>query len=91
MCYNCGCSMPQDNMGNLKNITDSMLQELAEKRGKMVDGLRQELYTYLATGQDNDQGFEDMFESAATTWKQSVEEAKRETQKLLGTQVNKSS
>lgn len=91
MCYNCGCGIAQDDMGNPKNITDSMLEVLAQKRGKTLEDLRQDLYTYLVSAQDDDQGFEDMFEEAATTWKQPLEEAKRETQKLLGTQVNKPS
>lgn len=53
MCYNCGCGLPGDNMGNLENIT------------------------------------EDTFVKAAQASGQSVEEAKKETLKLLQKQLKK--
>lgn len=30
MCYNCGCGMPDDDMGNPKNITDKTFEEAAK-------------------------------------------------------------
>ena len=30
MCYNCGCSKPDDDMGNPKNITDKTFEEAAK-------------------------------------------------------------
>lgn len=47
MCYNCGCALPDDDMGDTKTITNKT------------------------------------FEEAARAMNQSVEEAKRETLKLL--------
>ncbi len=33
MCMNCGCAMPDDDMGNEKNITNKTIDELAEING----------------------------------------------------------
>lgn len=33
MCYNCGCGMPDDDMGNLKNITNKTIDEVSEING----------------------------------------------------------
>lgn len=30
MCYNCGCGMPDDDMGNTKNITNKTFDEAAK-------------------------------------------------------------
>ena len=51
MCYNCGCGMPDNDMGNPKNITNKT------------------------------------FEEAASAVDQSVEEAKRNTLKILQKQM----
>ena len=34
MCYNCGCGMPNNDMGNPKNITNKNFQEAAEAMGQ---------------------------------------------------------
>ena len=33
MCMNCGCEMPDDDMGNPKNITNKTIDELSEIYG----------------------------------------------------------
>ena len=37
MCYNCGCQMPDNDMGNAKNITNKTFQEAAKAAGESVD------------------------------------------------------
>jgi hypothetical protein len=34
MCYNCGCEMPDNDMGNAKNITNKTFEEAAKASGK---------------------------------------------------------
>jgi hypothetical protein len=36
MCYNCGCQMPNNDMGNPKNITNKTFEEAAEAMGQSV-------------------------------------------------------
>ena len=36
MCYNCGCGMPNNDMGNPKNITNKSFEEAAEAMEKSV-------------------------------------------------------
>jgi len=34
MCYNCGCEMPDNDMGNVHNITDKTFEEAAKAAGQ---------------------------------------------------------
>ena len=34
MCYNCGCQMPDNDMGNPNNITDKTFSEAAKAAGQ---------------------------------------------------------
>ena len=34
MCYNCGCQMPDNDMGNPKNITNKTFDEAAKAAGQ---------------------------------------------------------
>ncbi len=36
MCYNCGCQMPNNDMGNQKNITNKTFEEAAKAMGQSV-------------------------------------------------------
>ncbi len=36
MCYNCGCQMPNNDMGNQKNITNKTFEEAAKAIGQSV-------------------------------------------------------
>lgn len=37
MCYNCGCGMPNDDMGNPQNITEETFKKAAEASGQTVE------------------------------------------------------
>jgi hypothetical protein len=37
VCYNCGCKMPDNDMGNPKNITNKTFQEAAKAAGQSVE------------------------------------------------------
>jgi hypothetical protein len=37
MCYNCGCQMPDNDMGNPKNITDKTFDEAAKAMGQSAE------------------------------------------------------
>ena len=37
MCYNCGCEMPDNDMGNPKNITNKTFEEAAKASGKKLE------------------------------------------------------
>lgn len=34
MCYNCGCGMPEDDMGDPKNITEKTFEEASKASGQ---------------------------------------------------------
>lgn len=89
MCYNCGCHIPQDDMGNPQNITDSTFKKMAQAKGIDEKELKQQVHDYLESGKTDNAEFEEMFAVAAKTWGQSVEEAKKETLSLLKTTLNK--
>ena len=36
MCYNCGCQMPNNDMGKPENITNKTFEEAAEAMGQSV-------------------------------------------------------
>ena len=90
MCYNCGCHMPQDDMGSADNITDQTLSDLAKKWDKSLPETKETLLTLLETPNSKLEPFmEEMFSKAAKAWGQSVEEAKKNTLNLLKTEVKK--
>ena len=37
MCYNCGCGLPDDDLGNPKNITNRTFDEAAKAAGQSAD------------------------------------------------------
>lgn len=37
MCYNCGCGMPDDDMGNPKNITTKTFEEASKASGQNIE------------------------------------------------------
>lgn len=83
MCYNCGCQIPDDDMGSKDNITNKTLEDTAAKLGKSVHDLKHEVFEYIETKSNNNKDFEDMFEKAANAWGQSIDEAKKNTHELL--------
>ena len=41
MCYNCGCQMPDNDMGDPKNITDKTFEEAAKAAGQSPEEAKQ--------------------------------------------------
>ncbi len=90
MCYNCGCQNPDDDMGDVNNITNSTLAHVAEHWGKTFDEARVILMKALETQDKNileDSHIKEMFVSAAKAWGQSVDESKKNTLSLLRKEV----
>ena len=90
MCYNCGCTIPDDNMGSNDNITESTLRHLSEHWGKKLIETKKELLNLLSTSDprlESEEHLKSMFEKAASSWGQSVEEAKKNTASLLKDQL----
>lgn len=83
MCYNCGCEAPDDDMGHPDNITNHTFHHLAEKMGKPEDETKR--MVLMALEEDTVEQNPDlvqMFAKAAAEG-QTVEEAKKETLRLL--------
>ena len=40
MCYNCGCQMPDNDMGNPKNITNKTFNEASRAAGQSAEEAR---------------------------------------------------
>ncbi len=47
MCYNCGCEMPDDDMGNPKNITTKTFEEAAKASNQSVEEAKSETLKLL--------------------------------------------
>lgn len=47
MCYNCGCGMPDDNMGNPDNITEESIKTAAEASGQTVEDAKKNMLEML--------------------------------------------
>lgn len=84
MCYNCGCEMPDDDMGHPDNITNHAFEHLAQKWGKTDKEAKEIVLAALENNTvDQNQDLVQVFEKAAKAENQSVEEGKKETLKLL--------
>lgn len=92
MCYNCGCFNPDDDMGSELNITHQTLQNLAKHWNKSLQESQLMLLNLL---QSNDPSLETdpflskLFIQAAKAWGQSLDEAKKNTQILLKSELNR--
>jgi len=47
MCYNCGCGVPDYDMGNPKNITDKTFEEAAKAAGQSVEETKRNVLNEL--------------------------------------------
>ena len=47
MCYNCGCQMPDNDMGNENNITEKTFEEAAEASGQSVEEAKRNVLQLL--------------------------------------------
>lgn len=90
MCYNCGCRIPEDDMGDPDNITSDMLKKLAKALKLKGDG-REAIYNYLVEQTKNPEHqtpeIEEMFKKAAKAWGQSIKDAKKQTYNLLKSEL----
>lgn len=90
MCYNCGCHIPDDDMGHPDNITISTFQTLSKSLG--VKDARENVYDYL-DAQTKDPNspknpeIEEMFEKASRAWGQSLAEAKKQVFSMLKSEM----
>lgn len=92
MCYNCGCGLPDDEMGNPDNITNNALIHLGEHWGKSFEETQKIVYSNLEkelAGEsiEEDPHLTEMFEKAARAWGQTVKEAKKNTLSLLKIEI----
>lgn len=68
-------------MGSADNITDSTFENIAKEKKSSVQNLKQNVRASLEKGEPT--YMEAAFQKAASAWGQSVEEAKKNTLKLL--------
>lgn len=47
MCYNCGCGMLNNNMGNKDNITEEDFQKASEATGQSEEDTKRHVYESL--------------------------------------------
>ncbi len=90
MCYNCGCGIPEDDMGHKDNITEDKLEELSKKIGKDLHETKHYLLfvleAYFEKNKDlikDDEHLTDLFEKASNAWGQDKKIAMKEAYKLL--------
>lgn len=88
MCYNCGCHIPDDDMGHPDNITTDTFKALGKKLGKKEPEVRQWVFDYLEEQMKNPDthkhvDLEEMFKKASKAWGQSIPDAKKQTYKLI--------
>lgn len=95
MCFNCGCEMPEDDMGNADNITNETFRHVAEHQDLSFEDVRQMVYHDLQkelAGENvtHDAHIVEMFEKAAQASQQNVEDAKKNTFELLKKELGES-
>jgi hypothetical protein len=90
MCYNCGCHIPDDDMGHPDNITSDMMKKIAKKLGQKGDG-RQLIYDYLEKQNSDPTSknpiLEEMFLKASRAWGQPLKDAKKQTYNMLKSEM----
>ena len=47
MCYNCGCQMPDNDMGKTDNITNKTFEKAAQAAGQSVEKAKENTYELL--------------------------------------------
>lgn len=89
MCYNCGCAIPDDDMGHPENITEKTLESLAGKKNKTKESIKKKLAEDLrSNSEDLDSDIKEIFDRASKVWGQPIDEAKKNTLSLLTQQGN---
>ncbi len=88
MCYNCGCDIPQDNMGSVDNITDDTFKDLADHWGVSIDEAKLKVLKLIESQElSQDSYAENIFIQATKAWGQSKDEAVKNTKGLLKKQL----
>ncbi len=88
MCYNCGCDIPDDDMGHPDNIINQTLDKIAGEMGLEPGSFRTKLTHELEAqiedaSMELDPAVDEMFLRSSNAWGQTVEEAKKNTLILL--------
>lgn len=83
MCYNCGCAIPDYDMGNPDNITNTKFRDLATKWSMDQNEVKKKLLKELQANTVETPEFITLFVHAAKAWGQTEEDARNKTQKLL--------
>lgn len=47
MCYNCGCEMPDNDMGDSRNVTDKTFEEAAKAAGQSPEEAKRNVLELL--------------------------------------------
>lgn len=98
MCYNCGCGLPHDDMGqghaevdaDGKSITEETFAKLAEKWSMDKHALQEQVLSWLTgKGEDTEKQhyMEHLYQHAADSQGMTVDQAKEEVVKLLKKQL----
>lgn len=88
MCYNCGCEIPDDDMGHPDNIINKTLDNVAQEMGMEPGSFRTKLTHDLEAQKEDptmnlDPAVDEMFLKASNAWGQKIEDAKAQTLALL--------
>lgn len=89
MCYNCGCELPDDDMGHADNITNETFRHVAEHEGVTFEEVRHMVYDNLkkeiGKGEEVkwDLHLVEMFKKAAKASQQDIVDAKKNALELL--------
>jgi hypothetical protein len=83
MCYNCGCGIPDDDMGSPDNITNKTFERVAAMWKVNSDAAKDKVLNMLNGAEPENDDTKMMFSKASNAWGQSEEEARSETKKLL--------
>lgn len=55
MCYNCGCEMPDNDMGDPKNITDKTFEEAAKAMEQPIEEAKRRTMELLKSQLEREQ------------------------------------
>ncbi len=83
MCYNCGCKITTDQMGDNRNITLETFDKLAIEWNITAKAAREKVFIYLQEDQKQNIDIEQIFKQASAAWGQLIPDAKKETFLLL--------
>lgn len=85
MCYNCGCGLPDDDMGSTDNVTGQTIKQLAKEWQKSEPETKSVLLEWAenSTSHPHDPELLSLVQKASNTMGQTVEESKHNIIALL--------